>query len=127
MALDKVLIGERIRYIRKDIFGESGIEFGHRCDIGERHVAQLERGEYNIGLETLDKISIATGVNTDFILYGNRDNKKRVIEKDILWNIIERADKDELQMYYKCATSINKCLYKKSMKNEENKKDKKIS
>lgn len=121
MALDKVIIGERIRYIRKDMLGETRDQFGDRCSISNRHVAQLERGEYKISLKTLDKISIATGVGTDFILYGNRENERRTIEKEILYNIIERADKDELQMYYKCATSINKCLSKKAFEAEESK------
>lgn len=124
MALDKVIIGERIRYIRKDIFGETRDEFGDRCSITNRHVAQLERGEYKISLKTLDKISVATGVGTDFLLYGNKENKKKIIEKEILHNIIERADKDELQMYYKCATSINKCLSKKDYDIEKDKEAK---
>lgn len=122
MALDKIVIGERIRYIRKDIFGETRDEFGDRCNITNRHVAQLERGEYGISIRTLDKISVATGLGTDFILYGKKEMMKKTIEKEILHNIIEKADKDELLMYYKCATTINKCLAKKALANEENKK-----
>lgn len=115
MALDAVLIGERIRKIREDIYGESRKDFAKRCDLDARHVAQLERGEFLFSLPTLDKITIATGTSTDYLLYGKGENHKLKILQN-LYNIIDRADADELQMYFKCLTTI---------KNYVNKKDKK--
>lgn len=38
MALDKIVIGARIRKIREEIFEESREQFGKRCDLTERHV-----------------------------------------------------------------------------------------
>lgn len=112
MALDKVLIGTRIRKIREELLEESRVDFGKRCDLTERHVGQIERGDFLISLPTLDKISIATGVDTDYILYGKGENNKLKV-KNTLDNIIDRSDKDELKMYYKCITTMKSYMIKK--------------
>lgn len=112
MALDKVLIGERIRKIREDLPGESRNEFAKRCNLTERHIGQIERGEFLISLPTLDNIASATGIDTDFILYGKGTANKLKI-KETLETLINRADKDELQMYYKCITTIKTYVTKK--------------
>lgn len=52
MALDKILIGDRIRKIRADTFDESRKDFAKRCDLTERHIAQIERGEFLVSLPT---------------------------------------------------------------------------
>ena len=46
MALDKVIIGSRIKKIREDIFEESRNQFGKRCNLTERHIGQIERGDF---------------------------------------------------------------------------------
>lgn len=112
MALDKVLIGARIRKIREELLDESRSEFGKRCDLTERHVGQIERGDFLVSLSTLDKISSATGVDTDYILYGKGENNRLKI-KETLDNIIKKSDKDELKMYYKCITTIKTYVNKK--------------
>lgn len=38
MALDKIIIGARIRTIREEIFEESRDKFGKRCNLTERHI-----------------------------------------------------------------------------------------
>lgn len=112
MALDKVLIGERVRKIREELLGESRSSFAKRCNLTERHVGQIERGEFLISLPTLDNIASATGVDTDFILYGKGNNNKLKM-KETLATLIDRADKDELQMYYRCITTIKTYVTKK--------------
>lgn len=112
MALDKLLIGERIRKIREELLGESRNEFAKRCNLTERHVGQIERGEFLISLPTLDNIASATGVDADFILYGKGNNNKLKM-KETLATLIDRADKDELQMYYRCITTIKTYVAKK--------------
>lgn len=115
MALDKVLIGERIRKVREDIFEESRKAFAKRCDLDYRHLSQLERGEFIFSLPTLDKIATATGTDTDYLLYGKKDNGKlKVVEN--LYTLIDRANVDELQMYFKCLTSIKYYTDKKKKK-----------
>ncbi len=73
MALDRIAIGARIRRIREEIFEESREQFGKRCDLTERHVGQLERGDFLIGLVSLDSIVSSTGIDADYILYGKGD------------------------------------------------------
>lgn len=112
MALDKVMIGTRIRKIREEFFEESRKDFAKRCNLTERYIGQLERGEFLVSLPTLDKIISATGIDTDFILYGKGENSKLKI-KETLETLIDRADKEELKMYYKCITTIKSYVVKK--------------
>lgn len=112
MALDRVIIGARIRKIREELLGESRADFGKRCDLTERHIGQIERGDFLLSLPTLDKISVATGVDTDYILYGKGEHNKLKV-KNILDNIIEKSDKDELNMYYKFIITMKHYIIKK--------------
>ncbi|MCI8345854.1 MAG: helix-turn-helix transcriptional regulator [Clostridia bacterium] len=112
MALDRIAIGARIRRIREEIFEESREQFGKRCDLTERHVGQLERGDFLIGLVSLDSIVSSTGIDADYILYGKGDNNKLQI-KENLYNIIDKSEKDELKMYYTCITAIKNYVNKK--------------
>lgn len=115
MALDKIAIGARIRKIREEIFEESRDKFGKRCDLTERHIGQIERGEFLIGLNSLDKISEATGIDTDYILYGKGKNSKLQV-RDNLYNIIDKSDKEELKMYYQFISSMKSYINKKIKK-----------
>lgn len=115
MALDKIAIGARIRKIREEIFEESRDKFGKRCDLTERHIGQIERGDFLIGLNSLDKISAATGIDTDYILYGKGKNSKLQV-RDNLYNIIDKSDKEELKMYYTCISSMKNYINKKMKK-----------
>ena len=76
MALDKVIIGSRIKKIREDIFEESRNQFGKRCNLTERHIGQIERGDFLISLQSLDLIASATGLDVDYILYGKTEENK---------------------------------------------------
>ena len=115
MALDKIAIGARIRKIREEIFEESRDKFGKRFDLTERHIGQIERGDFLIGLNSLDKISAATGIGTDYILYGKGKNSKLQV-RDNLYNIIDKSDKEELKMYYTCISSMKNYINKKIKK-----------
>lgn len=112
MALDKVLIGARIRKIREELLEESRNDFAKRCNLTERHIGQIERGDFLLSLSTLSKITEATGVDSDYILFGKGENNKLKI-KETLETLIDRADKDELKMYYKCITTIKSYVNKK--------------
>lgn len=111
MALDRIVIGCRIRKIREETFEESRKEFARRCELTERHIGQIERGEFLVSLQTLDKISTFTGIEVDYILYGKGENNKLQIKKS-MQTLIDRADKEELQMYYKCISTIKSYVRK---------------
>ena len=59
VALDKVLIGARIRKIREELLEESRNDFAKRCNLTERHIGQIERGDFLLSLPTLSKITDA--------------------------------------------------------------------
>ncbi len=111
MALDKIIIGARIREIREVIFGETRKIFAQRCDLNERYIGQVERGEFLPSLKSLNQIVSSTGIDINYILYGKGENKKlNIIEN--LHNIIDISDKDELKMYYKCICTIKSYVSK---------------
>lgn len=112
MALDKVLIGARIRKIREEMFEESRSEFSKRCDLTERHIGQLERGDFLVSLQSLDKITSSTGVDTDFILYGKGENNKLNI-KESLNNTIDKMNKEELKILYKCVITVKNYIIRR--------------
>ena len=115
MSLDKLVIGTRIRKIREEFFEESRVHFAKRCNLTERHIGQLERGDFLISLHSLDKIVSATGIDINYILYGKNDNNKIQI-KNNLHHLIDLSDKEELKMYYKCITSIKGYIHKEKKK-----------
>lgn len=113
MALDKVIIGSRIRKVREEIFEESRDKFGKRCNLTERYIGQVERGDFLISLSSLDMIASATGINIDYILYGKGEKNKLQIRENI-HDIIDKSDKEELKMYYKFICTIKSYVNKKN-------------
>lgn len=111
MALDKIVIGTRIRKMREEVFVESRYNFGKRCNLSERLIGQIERGEHLISLSALDAIASATGFELDYIIYGTGDNNKLHMRKS-LNTILNRSDEEELKTYYKCISSIKSHINK---------------
>jgi transcriptional regulator with XRE-family HTH domain len=57
----RVLVGERIRTLRKER-GWSQEELGEKADLHHTYVGAVERGEKNASIDTLDKIADALGM-----------------------------------------------------------------
>ena len=57
----RVLVGERIRNLRKER-GWSQEELGEKADLHHTYVGAVERGEKNASIDTLDKIADARGI-----------------------------------------------------------------
>lgn len=109
MALNKLLIGERIRKARVELFNETRAQFAKRCDLSERHIAQIERGEFVISIKTLDKIACSTGLDVEYILYGKGENSNLQIRQN-LYNIINRADNERIKLYYKIISNTEEYM-----------------
>lgn len=109
MALDKSAIGLRIRKIREEVYHENRSDFSYRCSITESHLGQIERGEIMISLNALDKIVVATGTDTDYLLYGKNEVDENKMKK-IINNFLNRADKEELKVLFKCFSSIKEYI-----------------
>lgn len=107
MALDQVLIGERIRKAREKVLNESRKSLAQKCGFEERYIAQVERGEFLIPLRKLDIIATVTGISTDYFLYGIGETANSTI-KQALHNIIDNLDEDEAIAYYKCISIMKK-------------------
>lgn len=63
-------------------------------------------------INAFDCISSATGISIDYILYGKGENNKLKM-KETLYNMIDKGDKEELQVYYKCINTIKSYVIKK--------------
>ncbi len=69
-AIDKDTIGGRVRYAReREMLTQR--EIAKAANIGQSHLAMIEAGKRTPGIPVLMRISKATGVRCDFLLYGN--------------------------------------------------------
>ncbi|TDK61766.1 XRE family transcriptional regulator [Bacillus salipaludis] len=57
-------LGERIRILRKEK-GLSQEELGERADIHTNHIGAIERGEKNVTIESLIKVTRGLGITLD--------------------------------------------------------------
>ena len=57
----RVLVGERIRNLRKER-GWSQEELGEKADLHHTYVGAIERGEKNASIDTLEKIAVAFNI-----------------------------------------------------------------
>jgi DNA-binding helix-turn-helix protein len=63
---ERIRIGNRISEIRK----EKQItiqQMAIKCDLKECHIARIEKGKYNIGIDILAKIASVLGKRIDFV------------------------------------------------------------
>ena len=112
MAIDKLAIGQRVRYIREEIYKETRSDFSYRCSITETHLGQIERGEILASLNALDKIATCTNTEMDFLLYGKKRENEFPVEQH-LKKLIENSSEEKLDMYFKCISAIEMYLKKK--------------
>ena len=112
MALDKIMIGERIRSIRELEFEkEVRAVFAERCGLTESHIGQIERGEILISLSALDKIVCSTGTKAQYILYGKKDDRISMARRNID-TLLDLCTPEELTYFLKCISAFKN--YKKS-------------
>ena len=110
MALDKILIGARIRELRERILDESREEFAKRCNFSdERYVGQLERGEFLPSLESVYKIADATGVNLNDLLIGKKSINKSMM-REYLLTVIKNSNTNELKVYNTCIMTLKRAF-----------------
>ena len=107
MVLDKLEIGNRIRHVREELFHESRRNFSERCDLSENHLGRIERGEWLIGIEAVNKICTNTGISPGYLLYGTKNTGKSDIRQNIN-EFLDNCSKDELNLYYKLMLDIKK-------------------
>lgn len=63
---ERIRIGLRISELRKEQGWTQG-ELAERCGLGRSHIARIERGAYNIQIDTLSLIAEAFGMRVELI------------------------------------------------------------
>lgn len=120
MALDALLIGERLREIREKGFKESRPNFAKRCGLSERYIGQIERGEFVPSIQKLDVIVTALNIELDYLLYGK--NKESISNiKSQLHTIINKCDDEQARVILNCISTIQNYYFKNQNKNDRNK------
>ena len=66
---DEIKIGDRIRQVRESL-GMTRDNLSEHIDITPYFLGQIERGERNMSIKTLIKISRCLNVSIDFLVYG---------------------------------------------------------
>ena len=96
-VLNNIEIGERIRKTRTSM-GMSREAFSEIINISNIFLGQIERGERSLSITTLASISSATGVSTDYILFGTPNNNSTMSK---IVNILEKSSDNMEDYVYK--------------------------
>jgi len=81
-SIDKEAIGERIRE-QREALRLTREEFAEMVDLSPLYLGQIERGERQMSLSSLVKVSKCLHVSTDYLIFGkntkNDDSKNRIV------------------------------------------------
>ncbi|MDC3418514.1 helix-turn-helix domain-containing protein [Aquibacillus salsiterrae] len=99
-ALAKI-IGERLRMIRKKQ-GLSQEELAHLSNTHPTYIGQLERGEKNVTVDTLDKVTNALNISLEELFRFSSINPKSVDESILqLNNLLVEVNNEDRQTILK--------------------------
>lgn len=103
------LIGEKIRTLRKSK-GLTQYELGGLAGMLQPFIAEVESGERNISLETLDKLLTALDISPgDFLNLEGLDIKTQQEKKALLEihkSILTKRSLEELKLIHRITTDI---------------------
>ncbi len=117
----RVLVGERIRTLRKER-GWSQEELGEKADLHHTYVGAVERGEKNASIDTLDKIADALGI--EMVDLFTLTKGKMNVDK-LRAYIIEEVKESSLGMLQLIAVLIQTTRSEKGPASKKSKKPKK--
>lgn len=104
MAETKVLLGRRIRYLRRQN-DYSQEQLAEKAYISGKYLGEVERGQANITIEVLDKIAVALKINvSDLLEFEHELGRKSLIAK--ISELIKTADERSLQIIYRMVKAI---------------------
>lgn len=63
---ERIRVGQRVSELRT-AKGWTQQELADRCNLGRSHIARIEKGMYNIQIDTLALIAGAFGMTIDFV------------------------------------------------------------
>jgi len=118
--------GFRIKKYREQI-GLSKEKFAEMIARSENFVSELEKGKTSCSVHTIHQICKALKVSSDSLLYGEVGMDKDCTNKEILENIIDRCDKEELEILTDLIVAtfpnLDKIKSKRKENNPNSKKD----
>ncbi|MBU0568601.1 helix-turn-helix domain-containing protein [bacterium] len=86
MSKLKKVLGTRVRQLRNQL-GLTQEALSEKADLDWRSIGSVERGERNLSLDSLERVSQALGVTPAYLL-ETPENKKELSEKDLLFQEI---------------------------------------
>ena len=117
----RVLVGERIRSLRKER-GWSQEELGEKADLHHTYVGAVERGEKNASIDTLDKIADALGI--EMVDLFTLTKGKMNVDK-LRTYIIEEVKESSLEMLKLIAALIQTTRNEKAPASKRSRKPRK--
>ena len=83
-------VGKRVSELRKER-DLSQVEFGKMLGISGQYVGKIERGVTNISAELIVKVCNATGISSDYLLFG-------IIEPEHIAEALSGLSKEQIQI-----------------------------
>ncbi|CAN7273249.1 helix-turn-helix domain-containing protein [Paenibacillus sp. LjRoot56] len=104
------LVGERVRYLRKNR-GLTQEQLGEIVQLPQSYIGGIERGEKNISLETLERIIYALDVHPkemfeDFGILESRDELDKEKTIDSLKLLLKFRSLDEINIIHRLAKDV---------------------
>ena len=126
MADTKLLLGKRIRYLRRldDLSQE---DLAEKAGVSHKYIGEIERGKANLTIDIAEKIAAALNIEMMDLFDYKHEVSQQELKKEIN-ALIRNAGDDELQKIYRVIKSILKSMRKspKLLKLHEQKREKKM-
>ncbi len=104
MAETKVLLGKRIRTLRRK-YDYSQEQLAEKANISGKYLGEIERGQANISIDVLDKISTGLEIKvSDFLDFEHELGPKALMTK--ISALIKSADDNSLQLIFRIIKAI---------------------
>lgn len=106
MADTKLLLGKRIRYLRRlgDLSQE---DLAEKAGVSHKYLGEIERGKANLTIDIADKIATALNIEMTDLFDYNHEVGRQELKKEID-TLIREAGEDEIQKIYRVLKSILK-------------------
>lgn len=100
-------IGSRIREEREKL-GLSREKFAEIVELSSYYIGQIERGERNMSLETLLKISTSLNVSIDYILKGYTHYMENILAKEAIEDNYKEEMDEEIKEILRLISGTSK-------------------
>ncbi|WP_176706376.1 helix-turn-helix domain-containing protein [Paenibacillus hemerocallicola] len=108
------LVGSNIRELRK-AKGFTQAELGEKMQISQSYIGEIERGQVNVSLETLEKVTLALELSLfDLFNFKDIDIDENQYEKETLIEVhkqlLSERNLNEIKMFHQIIKNIIKMV-----------------